>query len=478
MARRHAPVALLLGLAMVAWPLAIAGSFEDPEITDATGDASISGQGDAAEQHFDINRSWVSFGGGTLDLQIHVENGGNFDTLASTLNGSWNVVFDANGSTWRAEMSWAGLPPGQSSQIYQDGEAIQTANSSSIDGQNITISWDDAGDTLPSTATLTNLYAYTSADTGADVDCNGNDAVDCAPDDGFGDDFPLGGAVADLALEVGSETRTGGPGSSVGFVLSVTNNGSQAKNVTFDTDLPDSWNPSFTPANATVAPNGTNQTALEATVPSDQEPGNVTFNATASAGGDSLSQTLTVQVTNQTGPRFDVSVSISDASKSGAPGSEVTYTMQVSNVGSEDDSYNIHADEGDSDLISYSENIISVAAGETKEVTATVSIPSDAAEGDEIEHVVGIHSENNPEKDDTVTLTTTVDSGSGGDGDSGVLSDILGGSGQTTQFLLIGGLIILIVIVILLAVIIKNRRERKLVGADEDEDDEEGTYEP
>lgn len=471
-------VALLL-----ATPQGLAGTFEDPEIDDTVDDASVATDlsGDFAAM-VDVNRSWVTRDGSDLAFDINVVGSDvGFENAATTVDASWHVAFNANGSSWRIRLDWTGTPSEANVSLFRDGSFVNANVSESRSGDNLTMTWEAAVGTLGSTAVLTELFAFTQAEGSNDVDCHGQSVVDCAPNpaQNFGRDYALAGPVDDLSIAVSPSNQTIEKGGAGVFDATIANNGSEALNVTLSADAPESWNTSFVPPNVTIPAGSSASVALNVAVPDDAETGPTNLSVSANVGGDAVSATVTVDVTNATGSTGNpYSFSAPTASKTTTAGQAVGYDVVITNDGSESDKYSIHVDQGQKSWVSFSDKQVEIEAGQSKTISVQVKPPAATGVGS-YEHLIGVHPLSNPPDTKTVTLTTTVESGGSGtdgDGDGFSLVDLLGTGQQRTIVLsALGAVVLLIVIIALVA--LKRRRDRRFYGEDEAED-EDHIYRP
>lgn len=482
MGRRPTLLAALAVAVLLATPQGLAGTFEDPEIDDTVDDASVSTDlsGDFSAM-VDINRSWVTRDGS--DLAFHVNVVGSdvgFENAATTVDASWHVAFNANGSSWRIRLDWTGAPSSANVSLFRDGSFVNANVSESRSGDNLTMTWEGAVETLGSTSVLTELFAFTQAEGSNDVDCHGHSVVDCAPNpaQNFGRDYSLSGPAEDLSIEVSPTNQTIEKGAAGVFSVTVGNDGSETLNVTLSADTPESWNTSFVPANLSVSGGGSANASFNVLVPDDAETGSTNLSVSANVGGDAVSATVTVNVTNATGSTGNpYSFSAPTTAKTTTAGTAVGYDVVITNDGSEPDKYSIHVDRGQKSWVSFSTKQVEIEPGQTKTISVQVEPPAATGVGS-YEHVIGVHPLSDPPNTKTVTLTTTVESGSSGDdGDGGFsLVDLLGtGQQRTITLSAIGAVVLLVVIVAL--VVLKRRRDRRFYGEDEAED-EDHIYRP
>ncbi|ODS37423.1 hypothetical protein BEH94_06170 [Candidatus Altiarchaeales archaeon WOR_SM1_SCG] len=122
--------------------------------------------------------------------------------------------------------------------------------------------------------------------------------------------------------------------------------------------------------------------------------------------------TNTKRITININDAYNVDLNASVTEKSGNPGGNVTYTVRVTNTGSNSDSFNLTVS-GASVPAYLSTITVTKAPGNYEDVTLTVTIPSNAASGAQYETTLMAKSNKNPSKIDSITFKTTASTGFG-----------------------------------------------------------------
>lgn len=189
-------VAGWLLLALLASPV-IAGTAEDPEITDAAGDATLSGgglvdepAGQAAEAHADITAAWIMEEASALNFTVQV----NGDAPADA--GTTRIAFSLGNNITGENASITASATGAT---YDEGPE---GGNVSVDGALITFTfpYTSIGATIGSTVTAFFVERETDVDPATELPpplSDGATTYDRGPDEGFGRNFTLNGTHLD-----------------------------------------------------------------------------------------------------------------------------------------------------------------------------------------------------------------------------------------------------------------------------------------
>ncbi len=193
-------------------------------------------------------------------------------------------------------------------------------------------------------------------------------------------------AVCSLALigpsvevQVIPEYQMGDLGTTLEYTIVVTNLESPtAEDLTCTLTVEDSasWNPTLKNNTVTVPVGENRVTTLSVTIPENAEhctKDNIQVTATSSEAGVSDSDNGVAHAV--TAAVSGVEVSISPSEDNGPPGTVLSYTVTVMNMGTADDNYNLMASDNADWSLSISPSILTLAAGASDTATLSVVIP-------------------------------------------------------------------------------------------------------
>jgi CSLREA domain-containing protein/uncharacterized repeat protein (TIGR01451 family) len=193
-------------------------------------------------------------------------------------------------------------------------------------------------------------------------------------------------------------------GKTVTYTLFITNTGTAAD--TFDlTKSGQAWPTTLSTSSIALAASASSSFTVTVSIPAGavgKDNDSVSITATSQGDGTkSDSANLSTSVT----PVYGVNLSPDDA-LSGLAGKTVTYTLQITNMGTVADTFDLNVS-GNSWLTSLSTSSISLAAGASTTFNAWVTIPGSAAANDDDSVSVIATSQGDNLKSDTAVLTTT-----------------------------------------------------------------------
>jgi hypothetical protein len=202
-----------------------------------------------------------------------------------------------------------------------------------------------------------------------------------------------------------NQANHGLAGQTVAYTLWITNTGHMADD--FDlTATGQTWTTTLSTSLVSLAPSASAVfTASVAILPgaADQETDSV--NIIATSKGDSNKTALAVLTTTSVStPVYGVALS-DDYSLSGPAGGQVIYTLTISNTGNVVDIFDL-LPTGNSWMTTLSSQVVTLAAGDSQEVTITVLIPPAAAALASDQVSIQASSQHDGSKNDTVVLTT------------------------------------------------------------------------
>lgn len=458
-----AAVAVLL-IGGAAW----AGTADDPEIDDETGD--MAGGSTESGEHVDLDQVWIVETESALEFHIQVAS------LGDQGGGErWDVNFAANGSDWAVRAEYDGS---FSSQVQKDDGQFAAADTSvTTDDPVIVVEWTNYEDELAN-ATLTDLYALTD-DSDEPLDdaldpCHGENVIDCAPGDGeFGRDFEIGEEPAEgLSVNVTPNRTEADPGQNLTFNVTARNDDDDPVDGNYTVTAPDALNVTFNGTNVSLEPDGSDSRTLNVTVADDIADDrtyevNVTFVPDVGKNRSALAEIFVPPPPPPPDP-YGLTVTVSPGSETVEPGTSLEYTVEVTNDGAENDTVDLTL-EGGPGWARLADESLSIPAGESASTTLTVDVPDDADDGT-YEHSVTATSGGDANVTASGTATVEVQRPGGFVNELDRRLEALGLGGLIPTIALI--VVVLLLIAIVVAAVLRGRRERVDVDARWSEGDE------
>lgn len=412
---RRTLLCVLVGALLIA-PAAMAGTSQDPEIEDGTGDAELAG---SQNQALDIERAWLDESD-ALSASIQVaELNGSDQTSAQAASAEWSVAFNVSETEWQLRAKY--VAGNLTADVLKDGQVVTDAETEARSrNRTIEIRWLDYDTHLEAGSVLADTYAYSDVEDAAKFEpaaCHGKEVVDCAPDQGTGDDFELGGepytaTVDGVEISVDRRVKQVDPGRKAVYDLSFENPSDQDVVMDLNHTAPDAWDGTFSNETVTVRADSQAHSRLELSIPADEPPGEVPFSVLASTDQDDGRLDLVVDVQGESG-ESDIELSAESTEASADAGGETTYELTVANRGNESRTVELSVSGSNPDWATLSDGSLRLDAGEEETVTVTVAVPEDADAGI-YSHRVTAEAETEGLEgpaSDTVTLTTAVDGG-------------------------------------------------------------------
>jgi hypothetical protein len=215
--------------------------------------------------------------------------------------------------------------------------------------------------------------------------------------------------IFDLDFNLLTGSKTVSPGESANFDFEVINTGNTEDTFTFTKSGSQSdWGTMTLPA-VTLNPGESDVVSLVVNVPPDALDGNYDIDVTATSQGDSSKSKNAVTTTIvSTIPTYNCDLYSSVLDQKTNPDNILTYTITVTNTGNSDNTIGLDISKDDNNWGSLSDTTVTLAKGQSQDITLTVSVPSDALDGSYQIKVQAI-SEIDPSYYDEISLTTTVE---------------------------------------------------------------------
>lgn len=187
----------------------------------------------------------------------------------------------------------------------------------------------------------------------------------------------------DVVVSLDENEKSGKPRDIINFDAVVRNLGNVED--TYDISIEDDggWDISFSPESIAIPPGetGTGTVTISVAVPSEAYPGDSTsFRIQAASRGDS-SLVGQVEGTAVATPIFDLDITAHSELRQGSPGSEVTLSLELRNLGTAPDTFDLEIENAMGWDVEVDPGSISLENGETGKVVVKVGVPEDALIG-------------------------------------------------------------------------------------------------
>jgi len=193
-----------------------------------------------------------------------------------------------------------------------------------------------------------------------------------------------------VSVSISPSENSAENGQTVTFTVTVTNTGTVTNSYTLENTDNADWTKSLSKTSVgPLSPNASNTVTLSVAIPagaenSDEDAIIVTATSTENAAvSDSASCVTHCLVSAPPQPGREVQVTISETSKSGAPGEELNFTVTVNNTGTSTDTFNLTTSDTENWGPTLSITSTTLAAGASRTgIRLSIIILSTAAEGD------------------------------------------------------------------------------------------------
>jgi uncharacterized membrane protein len=203
-------------------------------------------------------------------------------------------------------------------------------------------------------------------------------------------------------------SNSGRIGNTLTFTVTVKNTGNVSDTYSLARSDSASWSPSLSKTSTgSLLPDASGTATLSVTIPpgtADGTSDKITVTAT-STGDSAVKDNASCMVLAISTSTPNVWVSISPISKSGAPGASLTYTVTVTNTGNVMDDYTLSKTDTSSWNLTLPSSVADVSLSEDRQVTLTVEIPDNAANGDSSTITVTATSSENTEVEYSASCT-------------------------------------------------------------------------
>jgi uncharacterized repeat protein (TIGR01451 family) len=202
-----------------------------------------------------------------------------------------------------------------------------------------------------------------------------------------------------------TDARSGAPGTTVNYSLNVTNNGNAPD--TFNVAVSgNAWTTNAPASVGPIDPGSSQAVSVSVTIPSTAASGSTdTATITVTSQHDNTKSDIAT-LTTTANPVFGVVVAPHSDDGSGAPGTTVNYSLNVTNYGNAPDTFNV-AVSGNAWTTNAPATLGPIAAGNSQSMVVSVTIPSSAAGGSWDIATITVTSQGDNGQSDSSALTTT-----------------------------------------------------------------------
>lgn len=209
-----------------------------------------------------------------------------------------------------------------------------------------------------------------------------------------------------VTLEPASAHQTGIPGQTLSYALQATNTGPQPADFEV-TAQGGQWATVVDPVLLSLDPGQSGQVIVTVSIPEDAAAGavdrsevNVLYTLDHAVHATAVINTSVLV--------YALSLTSPQSEKRGWPGQTVTFSVQVTNDGSTQDSVDLRLDSPDGWSVDPLISLLELAAGETRDVLVKVVIPADAADGTSKTLTLAATSQGNPAVSESLDLRIIV----------------------------------------------------------------------
>ncbi len=212
------------------------------------------------------------------------------------------------------------------------------------------------------------------------------------------------GTVRSVTVTPETAAGSGNPGAVVEYTLHVTNTGNASDTIAISLNSP--WSAISDTASGFILAAGASKDVKISVTVSTGAAGGAQNTTTARFTSKDNVTSDTATLTTTANAVYGVQVTPDSSARTGAPSTNVSYTLHVKNTGNAQDTFTLS--KGASDWTTTVQSSVTVAAGATADVPVQVSIPGDVLDGDAASVTISATSQADGSKTTQVTLTTTV----------------------------------------------------------------------
>jgi uncharacterized membrane protein/predicted metal-dependent phosphoesterase TrpH len=245
--------------------------------------------------------------------------------------------------------------------------------------------------------------------------------------------------VPGVEVSISPSENSAENGRNVTFTVTIRNTGNALDNYTLENSDNSGWSLALSPSTLSLGVGASGTATLTVAIPTTAENctrDNITVTATSSENATiENSATCVAHCLVGAAPTGGVQVTISENSKSGKPGDELSFAVVVTNTSTGTDTFSVTAEDTENWARTVSPTSFSLNAGGSRNVGLTVTIPSTAADG----------------ASTTITVTAT---GTGHD-NSAICTATAQAGGGISPFVYVGAVVVIVVIIAALLIFIK-----------------------
>jgi hypothetical protein len=245
-----------------------------------------------------------------------------------------------------------------------------------------------------------------------------------------------------VEVSISPDSQDNENGGTLTYTMTVRNTGNVTEDYDLTVDDDAGWTPTLPATVIGVIPDENRQVVLTVAIPATAENctrDNITVTATSTENATIENSATCVAhclVSAALPPPGGVQVAISENSKSGKPGDELSVTVVVTNTGTGTDTFSVTAEDTEDWALTVSPTSFSLNAGGSRNVGLSITIPSTAAD------------------DDSTTITVTA-TGTGYENSAICTAAAQAATDGVSPVVYVGAAVVVIVMIIVVVLIVK-----------------------